>query len=97
MNPRYCQGKTKRVADRSFQTTPQQFILQLLQPFPVGPAICVNRRPVTVLPSNISDRTFGDDPDIAASCQRQKEIERFLIGDADGCLQRIELSAFDGV
>src|SRR6266850_2681243 len=97
MNPRYAQGKTKRVGNRPFQTTQQQFIFQLLQPFPVGPGIGISGRPITVLPGNVSDRTFGDDADVVLFRQREREVERFLIGDADGCLQRIELSAFDGV
>ena len=65
MNARYAHSKTKRVGDRPFQTTLEQFILQFLQPFPVGPAISVGWRPITVLPSNISDGALGYDPDIA--------------------------------
>ena len=73
----------------------QEIIFQFLQSIPVGTAIGVTGRAITILPRYVGDGTFGDDADVTLYGCRQKEIDSFLIGNADGGLQRVKVAAFD--
>ena len=49
------------------------------------------------LPYRIRNWTLGDNAHIRFFRQTEEKIDRFLIGDIDGGLQRVKRSTFDGV
>ena len=97
MNARHAQGEAQRDGDCLAELAMQKIVIQLSQPFPVGVGIGICRLPVAGFPGGVGDGTFGDHADVPLPGQRQGELDRFLIGEADGGLQGIELAAFDGI
>src|SRR5262245_18842631 len=96
VHARDAQGKPQSDRHGFFEIAAQKIVRQLLQPLPIRITIGVGGRPGPVLPGGVRDRAFGNDADIALHGQRQKEIKRLLIGNADGGLQGVKRAAFDG-
>src|SRR5262249_40175280 len=51
----------------------------------------------SIAPSDVRQRALGDDTHLARAGQRKRELDRFLIRNADGRLQRVESAALDRV
>src|SRR2546421_9768997 len=52
-------------------------------------------RAMSSFPSRVGDRAFCDHAHFLFTRQWQRQIDRFLVGDADGSLQRIERTALN--
>jgi hypothetical protein len=72
----------------------QKVVIQLLQPLPIS-LVVGDGRLLLISPGSVGNRPFGDHGHFAFACQGERQIDGFLIRDADRCLQRIEHAAFD--
>ena len=84
------------VADGSRRGLAQELVVEPLEPLPVGLVVGVAGRS-RVAPGGVGDRPLGDHAHAALAGQRQRQVDRLLVGDADRGLERVEGAALDGV
>src|SRR5438876_1525889 len=92
-----AEREPQRDANRSFQVgVTQKFVIQFPQSLPVLVMIPLDRF-VSCLPGRVCNRPLGDYAHLFFVRQGHGQLNRFLVGDADGGLQRIERATFHGV
>src|SRR5215468_7696839 len=74
----------------------QERIVESTEPHPVVLVVGLGRLPL-VAPRHVRDRALRDHAQPPLDCQRQRELEGLLVGNAHRGLERVEPPALDGI